>query len=461
MLLLLIRKEIVSHVLSLRFAVTFVLFIVLIFASIYVTVNAYLQDRLDYGARVRANKDHLADIMSEEDRGRGYQRLFWDEGRNHAVPPAELSWLGQGLQPGFPAGIHTTSWEVSSIDRGMTRNPLLGLFRSPDFVYVVSSVLSLLAILFMFDAVCGEKEAGTLRLQLSNSVPRHLLLLGKWIGGYAALLLPFLIATAGGLGYAWAQGVLTAGSDAIIRVLFVVALACIYIAVFFNISLFVSTTTGKAATSLLICLLVWVSCIVVVPNLGPVTARIIKPAPSHKTVNAAKRAVDQEINLKLANLTLISGELNYGSTVQADQDRLERERKDRKRKLDNYLRSRQNAQMDVARTLGRLSPAACWTYGAVALAGTGPDAYRCFQRARDSLSARFSDYVEGVVHEARKTHWRVVPELREEDIPTLRISVPDRKAAVTSALNDTLILLILNVVFFMLAFMFFLRYDVR
>ncbi len=44
MFLTLIRKEILSHVLSLRFGVTFILFILLVFASIYVTTNEYQRD---------------------------------------------------------------------------------------------------------------------------------------------------------------------------------------------------------------------------------------------------------------------------------------------------------------------------------------------------------------------------------------------------------------------------------
>ena len=42
----------------------------------------------------------------------------------------------------------------------------------------------LLAIVFGYDAICGEKERGTLRLMLSCSVPRDTVLLAKWIGGF-------------------------------------------------------------------------------------------------------------------------------------------------------------------------------------------------------------------------------------------------------------------------------------
>ena len=461
MLAVLIRREILAHVLSLRFAVTFVLFVLLVFASIYVTANAHQQDAAEYQARVRADRDHLSDILGEKDEERMWDRLFWDEGTQDAVPLAPLAWLGQGLSPAWPVALVTTSDGSASVDRGVTRNPLLGLLRVPDFVYIVNAILSLLAILFVFDSVCGEKESGTLRLVLSNAVPRHLVLLSKWIGGYVVLMLPFLIAVGGGLGYAWVRGVFEPSAGNLERVLALMLVAALYIAVFFNISLFISTTTFRATTSLLVCLLVWVASILVIPNLGPVTARILRPTPSHKSIDTAKRAIDQEMDLKLQRLTLVSGELSYGSTVELSREKLEQERKARKRELDTYYQARQDEQLDLARTLGRLSPAASWTYAAVALTGTGPAAYDRFRRARETLNAAYSAYVESMVKQAEKTQWKERPKIHPEDVPSLRLAFPDAAEAFQSALNDVLILAILNVVFFMLAFVFFLRYDVR
>jgi ABC-type transport system involved in multi-copper enzyme maturation permease subunit len=62
--------------------------------------------------------------------------------------------------------------------------------------------------MFVFDAICGEKERGTLKVLLSNSVPRDLVLLGKWIGGYISLAIPFLIALLGGIAYVYITGAL-------------------------------------------------------------------------------------------------------------------------------------------------------------------------------------------------------------------------------------------------------------
>jgi ABC-type transport system involved in multi-copper enzyme maturation permease subunit len=461
MLAVLIRREILAHVLSLRFAVTFALFLVLIAASIFVTANTYKQDCAEYDARLRANRDHVSDILAEKEEDRMWDRLFWDEGVQHATPPAPLAWMGQGLSQAWPVALNTTGENIHGADRGLTRNPLLGLLRVPDFVYVVNVVLSLLAILFMFDAVCGEKESGTLRLLLSNSVPRHLVLVAKWVGGYVVLIIPFLIAVGGGLLYAWTCGVFDPTADSVIRIAALIIVAAVYIAVFFNISLFISTTTSKPATSLLICLLVWVGSIIVIPNLGPVTARILRPTPSRKSIDAAKRAVDQEIELRKQRLTLVSGELWYGSSVEQAREKLDQEGQERNTELDRYYQIREDSQLDLARTLGRLSPAACWTYAAVALSGTGPAAYERFRRARDSLTREFSSYSTKMIREARKNMWKNLPKIRAEDIPSFHLTFPDAAASLRSALDDLLILLILNVVFFMLGFMFFLRYDVR
>lgn len=459
MLWTLIRREILAHVLSLRFTVTFALFILLLFTGIFVTVNTHQQDMAEYDARVRANRNRLADILAEAESSRAVSRLFWHEGQQHAIPVAPLGWLGQGLIAAQPAAINTVAGGVRSVDRGLTRNPLLGMVRVPDFVYMVKAILSLLAILFMFDAVCGEKETGTLRLVLSNAVPRHTLLLGKWIAGYLVLMIPFLIAVVGGLGYAWVRGVFGPLSADAGRVLAMLAVAALYIAVFFNISLFISAATARSATALLIGLLVWVAGIIVIPNLGPVTARILRPAPSRKSVEVAKRAIGQEIDLRLQRLTLTSGELSYGVSVEQARNELEMERARRQRELDAYARTRQDGQIELAQTLGRLSPAASWTYAAVSLTGTGPDAYMRFLQARDSLENRFSAFATDIRQQARRTGWREWPTIRPDDLPALRPNLPDTAEAMAGALNDVLILTIMGVVFFMLAFVFFLRSD--
>ena len=55
-------------------------------------------------------------------------------------------------------------------------------------------MLPFIAILFTFDAIAGEREQGTLRLTLSNSVARDFVLVGKFLGAFLSIGIPFVIA---------------------------------------------------------------------------------------------------------------------------------------------------------------------------------------------------------------------------------------------------------------------------
>ncbi len=455
----LVRKEILSHLLSLRFGVTFILFILLVFASIYVTTNEYERDLVQYAAGERAARSHLAEIVKEEDGRTRIRRLIDWEGRMDAVPVPSLSSLVQGLRPFTPIALNTTEDYSRNIGRGTEKNPLAGLLRIPDLVYVVSVVLSLLAILFAFDSICGEKEDGTLRLILSNAVPRDAILRAKWLGGYLLLIVPFLIAAVGGFGYAWWRGSLELEAGNLQRLAALLFVACLYISVFFTLSLFISTLTHRSVTALFACLLTWVVWILVIPNLAPVIAKIVSPAPSVEKISAEKRAVDREIRIRIERLTLTSGELNYGRKIQRDRERLVDEGRRLKRRWDRFLTESTKSQTNLAETLGRISPSVCWTYAAVALADTGPGYYRRFEQGRKRLEQDMDKF--GIQLRETRNRTGEWPPIAAEEVPRLQIAGGSLRTAFESALNDVLILSILNVVLFMSAFVFFLRYDVR
>jgi len=61
-------------------------------------------------------------------------------------------------------------------------NFLLQDFEVIDWAFIIKLLFSIFAILLTFDAICGEKEKGTLALVCSNSVPRGNIILGKYLG---------------------------------------------------------------------------------------------------------------------------------------------------------------------------------------------------------------------------------------------------------------------------------------
>ena len=56
-----------------------------------------------------------------------------------------------------------------------------------DWGFIIGYVLSLIALLFTFDSISHEREQGTLRLMFANSIPRHTVLIGKFLGALISI----------------------------------------------------------------------------------------------------------------------------------------------------------------------------------------------------------------------------------------------------------------------------------
>ena len=114
--------------------------------------------------------------------------------------PVELGILARGIEdrmnrPVQFFNIRKSGYKAATdIGNPQERNKTATLYSLPDFLFFTKVVLSLLVILFAYDTIAGERERGTLQLILSNSVSRGQTLLGKFLGGYLSIALPFLAA---------------------------------------------------------------------------------------------------------------------------------------------------------------------------------------------------------------------------------------------------------------------------
>ena len=461
MLINLIRKEVIAHVLSLRFVITFILTLLLGSISFTISATEYDHNINEYGARQRGNRDVLEKTLQLENDGDRRWRIFSQEGKTEPVPVPKTSSVVQGLAPALPAAVNATRDRVTNIDRGLWRNPLLGLNHAPDMVYIVGVIMSLLAILYSFDSVSGEKESGTLRLTLSNAVPRHTLLISKWIAGFAVLVTPFIVVTLAGIGYVWARGTLDLSGEQLGRLGLLLVMALLYISVFFNLGLFISCCTHRSTTSLFLCLLIWVILVLAVPSLAPVIAKIIEPAPTVVEIEAEKRAVDDDTALRMRRIYDLSGSLSYGERIQYEQKKLQQDGENRKKRWDRFLADAMRQQTSLAGLLGRISPTTSWVYAATELTLTGPNVHDRVDGAAKRMQLRMKEMDEEIADAYHKSNRKIMPEIRLEELPTLNLSYPAFDESVAKVLNDLLLLSIQIVIFFMLSFALFLRYDVR
>jgi len=488
MLKTIITRELLNNIFNLRFVVGLVLCVIITVACIIILSNDYRQKMEDYYLRVNLQDETLSNYATRSRLFRMYPSQ---------KPPDRFRPLIIGI---------SGDENVESFDD----NPLPILFPPFDFLFIVTIIMSLLAILFSYDTVTGERQSGTLRLVISNSISRTKILFGKFIGGTASLLIPFILSLLVGAlyislnpsiqwdGSAWAEfGLLTAASIT-------------FVTLFYLLGLMISTFTRYSSTSILNCLFLWVLFILVIPNICPYISAQLYRIPSIKETERKNREIDilsrrahsEHMTKSKKKLESYYGELwsefesmEFGGLLDDDvdpkyrvaahqraaadpkfkamMDALSEELKKaeeafwsigrKEKELWDDLDIKAAVQTKFAKNLACISPFANFVYVARDLTGTGLRSLEYFDQVKDEYEMQFSRYVRKKVQDAQKNDptftWDSFLDLSE------RPRFVFKEEALKDKLNEVLpywgILVLFNVVFFAAAFAGFMRYDVR
>ncbi len=235
------------------------------------------------GARYR--DDVLAQTFVTERHTRETAGLSIDllaEERHPALkPPWRLSLVVDGGQTETPdlygqALSALVTPEVRRIRGGNGRLPS----REPlDWMFVIRILLPLAAFLLSYDAVCGERRVGTLKLLLSYPVPRWKVLAGKLLALWSCLAAPLLSGGILSLLLARMGGIpLTAGDLARAGMVLLLGL---WAAFFFVLAaLMVSALSRDPSASLSMLAWLWVTGVIVVPAVSGLLAHRLRPVPT-------------------------------------------------------------------------------------------------------------------------------------------------------------------------------------
>ena len=210
-------------------------------------------------------------------------------------PPEPLAIFHEGVSKKLGGVITITRQEVPyESSRYVLDNPFLGIFQSIDVVLIFKLVMSLLALLFAFDMFSGEKENGTLKLVLSTRLSRAQLFMGKYFGGLlsltAALFPSFII----GLLILLFAPFIKLTLDMFTRIFLIYFISIIFTASFFSIGALISCTTHRSVVSLAISLFIWVVLVIALPNLGDYIGSQLKKVEQSRIVADRVTAIDQE-----------------------------------------------------------------------------------------------------------------------------------------------------------------------
>jgi len=365
--------------------------------------------------------------------------------RAEVIPPTPLGIFAKGLDENL-----CRSWELQlvgveiSSEKQKSLNNLFKLFTAPDLLYVIKVILSLCAMLFAFDMVSGEKETGTLRQSLSNTVKRPILIFGKWIGGFTSFILPFFIAVLLGTIFVTLSPMVDMnGQDWAKLGLFLLS-GVIYLAVFFSLGLLISSLTHRSSTSLVISLFVWTILVFLIPNLGNILARQFVQIPTVQQLALKREQIMNRARVEMKRIPETRPDYKEREEVLLRRTIAEGD------KLDEDYRNRFNRLVKVSQNITGFSPAPAFTFLATDIMGTGMAEERRLKRA----AQQYRDIVvEWYTDENRDE------ESKQPAFNYQRSSV--KEILGQGGLSNCLILILLNVLFITGAYVAFLRYDVR
>ena len=497
MLKTIIAKEFLNNILNLRFMIGLVLCIIVTVACIMILAHDYRQEMKDYNTRMNL-QDEILDNYAKADRHRLIGMI------RPQKPPERFRPLIIGIPGNEDLGF-------------FDYNPLPVLFPPLDFLFIVTIIMSLLAMLFSHDAIAGERQNGTLRLVISNSISRTTILFGKFIGGIASLIIPFILALLAGVLYISVNPAIQWDGSAWAELVLLTAASIIFITLFYLLGLMVSTFSRYSSTSILNCLFLWVLLILVVPNVCTYISAQLSPIPSIKETERKQDEIERHaLNVKRKHMNEAAEKfkLKYGGLFsefesmefggigtwyflgreadpehqKAAQQRAESDPKFKAMmdafreedeiaseegrrilketdfyKLGRDLHRKSVVQTKLAKNLACISPFANFVYVARDLTGTGLRSLDYFEQTKDEYGDQFQSYAEEKISDARQKNPAIDEEyfLDVSDRPRFAFKEEPLKGKLGEVLPYWGILVLFNVVFFVAAFTGFMRYDVR
>ncbi len=469
MLLTLIRKEIMHHILSVRFVALFVMCLLLVPLTLSTNYRNYRQNLVDYQEAVKiANiEETTINLKMPLEPELEVSKLI--------LKPTPLSVFANGLTDALPSYLGMTR---NGITQGAPAqvSSLSNLLGHLDFLFIVGTVFSLLALLFTFDAVAGEREAGTLRITLANSLPRDLFLWSKLIGGYIVFVVPFLVSLLFGLLMLVWQGFPLGEPEIFPRVLSLTLISLLYIGVYFAIGTVISTYLDNSKTALIVAFTVWVFAVLITPRVGFLAAKLIAPTRTSQSVYMEKTAMRDDFNAvidkekwKFINEippdedgTIVVGGENL-KKVDERLKLLEEEYRlkfqNHANKLDRDYKRETERQEQLGETLSRITPTSSLIYLATNLTQTGKGTRSTYFQVGD----RYYDMLHTDVFSKIIDHASARIFTSED---TVKITQPPPLETITlgetlrQSMVDVLLLCFFAVVLTTVAFLKFFRSDI-
>jgi ABC-type transport system involved in multi-copper enzyme maturation permease subunit len=467
-----IHKEILGNLLSFRFILSLVLIILLFAVGGFVFVGRYKQQSSDYWQKTNENLAGFRQQSQQLYKLAFYKQSVWRE-------PKPLSLCAEGFEKSLPNNFRFDVFSSDLPEIKGRSNFTLSHFSNIDWAFIVSVILSFLALVFTYDSVSGEKEDGTLRQMLANTIPRHEVLLGKYLGVVITIGIPLLMGLLVSLIIVIASNVVVISGLDWLKILAMILLSFLYLSIFILLGVFVSSRTAHPANSMVVLLLVWVVLVILIPSFGRIISDVSGKAPNPTELDRKLGEISAEM---WSNTTRFgeragnwAGNVNNPMNNPPARGRLKTAEVNAKNQAREDYHNKMLAQAFIGRNLTCFSPTVIYQRASEDVAGTGINHCVSLIKQIKEYRAELKEYIRSKDAEDSLSLHMIFPEANSaaawntishapvdfSTVPKFQERDLGLAQSLKSALWDIGLLVLFNLVFFAGAFVSFLRYDVR
>jgi len=465
-----LRKEVLENLLTLRFILSLLLTISLFAVSGFVFVKRYERQSQDYWKKTNENLTRLSEQSKQL-----YRLAFYKQEIYKA--PRPLTCCVEGFEKSLPNCIRFNAFTSDLPETRGQSNFVLPHFSDIDWVFIISLILSFVALVFTYDSICGEKETGTLSLMLAGTVPRYAVLLGKYSATMLTLGIPLCIGLLVSLVIMVSSKDIAIGSGDWLKILTIVLLSFLCLSAFVLLGMFVSSRTAHSANSMVILLLLWVGLAILMPSLGLIVSDLSSEGTTkmelHRRLDEASNQISSD---KFGeNAGSMATDLKSPMNNPPAHARYRTAKMNAKNQVLEEHHREMVAQVSTGQNLVCLSPVVIYQRASEAIAGTGINHCVNLRREIKQYQDELKQYVRDEdVKDPDSLHlifpeeqcarsWRTISH-KPVDFATVP-KFQERHLGVGQSLKlaiwDIGLLILFNLVFFTAAFVSFLRYDVR
>ena len=438
MILTIALREVQEHLKSVKFLIVFMITMLLVIITTVISKDDYVRRSQDYQEAMAAEHDNIPVTIIRQPQvlsifAQGYDRRLGSkiEVETYSLPSRLSGYMGKESLHG--------SWTAS--------------FSSIDFGFMMRVIMSLMVIFLVYATISGEREQGTLKLLLATNVSRAQVLAGKCLASLMVISIPVIMSLLVAVTILFFDGNVSLTADDAVRIAILGGVSLLYLSLFQMIGLWISIVFERSQVALMTLLQVWLVLVILYPVAAILATDKLFPLPSEEEISMINLEAIETLNNEVEELRNRMY-ANYETSgldrelYPAYEDAVVR-RTEAEYQAAMMLEQRFNAQANTAEMISMLSPAAVFDRVAQRLMKT--DRYS-YDRFMDSVRRFWVRHVEHrkMRHTSPETYTSTPEQPFEHE---------DENAfdSLGTVVLPSLILFLLNMLFFALAYTTFIR----